>query len=128
MVKSFLFPYICYTDTLLEVVAASRQSFAFARDGALPLSSILYRMNSFTGTPVNTVWFVAAISALLGLLSLAGAQAINAVFALSVTGLYVAYSIPIAARFIFKNNFKPGPFSLGIFVSFSQDAHTRDRS
>ena len=128
MVKSFLFPYICCTDTLLEVVAASRQSFAFARDGALPLSSILYRMNSFTGTPVNTVWFVAAISALLGLLSLAGAQAINAVFALSVTGLYVAYSIPIAARFIFKNNFKPGPFSLGIFVSFSQDAHTRDRS
>ena len=128
MVKSFLFPYICCTDTLLEVVAASRQSFAFARDGALPLSSILYRMNSFTGTPVNTVWFVATISALLGLLSLAGAQAINAVFALSVTGLYVAYSIPIAARFIFKNNFKPGPFSLGIFVSFSQDAHTRDRS
>ncbi|KAF8553642.1 hypothetical protein OG21DRAFT_1497597, partial [Imleria badia] len=36
------------------VLAASRQSFAFARDGALPLSSILYRMNGFTGTPVNT--------------------------------------------------------------------------
>ena len=78
-------------------------------------------MNDFTGTPVNTVWFVATISTLLGLLSLAGAQAINAVFALSVTGLYVAYSIPIAARFVFKNNFKPGPFSLGIFVSSSQD-------
>ncbi|KAG9311034.1 amino acid/polyamine transporter I [Chiua virens] len=97
------------------VLAASRQSFAFARDGALPLSNILYRMNSFTGTPVNTVWWVAAIAALLGLLALAGAQAIDAVFALSVTGLYVAYSIPIAARFIFKNNFKPGPFNLGIF-------------
>ncbi|KAG6370727.1 amino acid/polyamine transporter I [Boletus reticuloceps] len=97
------------------VLAASRQSFAFARDGALPFSSILYRMNRFTGTPVNTVWFVAAIATLLGLLSLAGAQAINAVFALSVTGLYVAYSIPIAARFIFTNNFKPGPFNLGIF-------------
>ncbi|KAF8553643.1 amino acid transporter [Imleria badia] len=97
------------------LLAASRQSFAFARDGALPLSSILYRMNGFTGTPVNTVWFVAAIATLLGLLSLTGAQAINAVFALSVTGLYVAYSIPIAARFIFKNNFKPGPFNLGIF-------------
>ncbi|KAH0834008.1 amino acid/polyamine transporter I [Lanmaoa asiatica] len=97
------------------VLAASRQSFAFSRDGALPFSSILYRMNSFTGTPVNTVWFVAAVATLLGLLSLAGPQAINAVFSLSVTGLYVAYSIPIAARFIFKNNFKPGPFNLGIF-------------
>ena len=74
-------------------------------------------MNGFTGTPVNTVWFVAAVSTLLGLLAIAGAQAIDAVFALSVTGLYVAYSIPIAARFIFNNNFKPGPFNLGIFVS-----------
>jgi amino acid transporter len=122
---TFLFPYV-FTDTSFQVLAASRQSFAFARDGALPLSSILYRMNDFTGTPVNTVWFVAAISTLLGLLSLAGTQAINAVFALSVTGLYVAYSIPIAARFIFKNNFKPGPFNLGIFVSSSRDVHTRD--
>lgn len=82
-------------------------------------------MNSFTGTPVNTVWFVAAVSALLGLLALAGPQAINAVFALSVTGLYVAYSIPIAVRFIFKNDFKPGPFNLGIFVSLSRGAQSR---
>ena len=74
-------------------------------------------MNSFTGTPVNTVWFVAATAIPLGLLALAGAQAIDAIFALSVSGLYVAYAIPIAARFIFKNNFKPGPFNLGIFVS-----------
>ncbi|KAH7882169.1 amino acid/polyamine transporter I [Phlebopus sp. FC_14] len=97
------------------VLAASRQSFAFSRDGALPFSRVLYRMNSFTGTPVNTVWFVAAIAILLGLLSFAGAQAINAIFAISVTALYVAYSIPIASRFIFKNDFKPGPFSLGVF-------------
>ncbi|KAF9238374.1 amino acid/polyamine transporter I [Melanogaster broomeanus] len=97
------------------VLAASRQSFAFARDGALPFSSILYRMNSFTGTPVNTVWFVAAISIILGLLAFAGPAAINAIFAISVTALYIAYSIPIAARFIFTNDFKPGPFSLGAF-------------
>ena len=83
-------------------------------------------MNSFTGTPVNTVWFVAIIATLLGLLSLAGNQAIDAIFALSVTALYIAYSIPIAARFIFKNNFKPGPFNLGIFVSSSRDAQSRN--
>ncbi|KAG2355097.1 amino acid/polyamine transporter I [Suillus spraguei] len=97
------------------VLASSRQTFAFSRDGALPFSSFLYRMNSFTKTPVNTVWFVAVISIILGLLSFAGAQAINAIFALSVTGLYIAYSIPIIARFVFKNNFRPGPFNLGIF-------------
>jgi len=94
-------------------LAASRQTFAFSRDGALPFSSILYRMNNYTKTPVNTVWFCCIFSILLGLLVFAGEQAIGAVFALSVVGLYVAYAVPIAARFIFENDYKPGPFDLG---------------
>jgi len=97
------------------VLAASRQSFAFARDGALPFSSWLYRMNSYTKTPVNAVWFTCALATLLCLLAFAGQQAIGAVFTLGIVSLYVAYSIPITARFLFKNDFKPGPFSLGIF-------------
>ncbi|EPS97278.1 hypothetical protein FOMPIDRAFT_1032033 [Fomitopsis schrenkii] len=95
------------------VLAASRQSFAFSRDGAPPFSSWLYRMNGFTGTPVNTVYFTCGFSLLLGLLAFAGEAAINAVFSLSVVALYVAYAIPIAARFLGKNNFQPGPFTLG---------------
>ncbi|EJF60127.1 APC amino acid permease [Dichomitus squalens LYAD-421 SS1] len=97
------------------LLAASRQSFAFSRDGALPFSGWLYRMNGYTRTPVNTVWFVAVLAMLLGLLAFAGTSAINAVFALSVTALYVAYSIPIAARFLGENDFTPGPFNLGRF-------------
>lgn len=82
------------------VLAASRQSFAFARDGALPFSSWLYRMNGFTGTPVNTVWFTCGFSILLGLLAFAGAQAINAIFSLSVVALYVGtpHSVPFPSR------------------------------
>ncbi|TRM56268.1 amino acid permease-domain-containing protein [Schizophyllum amplum] len=97
------------------LLAASRQTFAFSRDGALPFSRWLYRMNARTGTPVNTVWFVATLSLLLGLLAFAGDQAINAVFSLSVIALYIAYTIPIVARFAGDNDFKPGPFSLGWF-------------
>jgi amino acid transporter len=97
------------------LLAASRQTFAFARDGALPFSRFLYRMNAYTETPVNTVWFCAFFSIALGLLAFAGLQAINAVFTISVTALYVAYTIPIVARFTGTNNFKPGPFNLGIF-------------
>ncbi|CAE6442652.1 unnamed protein product [Rhizoctonia solani] len=98
------------------VLATSRQVFAFSRDGAMPFSGFLYRMNSHTKTPVNTVWFSVFISALLGLLAFAGEAAIGAVFALSVIGLYIAYSIPIGARFLFKgHNYKPGPFNLGVF-------------
>lgn len=73
-------------------------------------------MNSYTETPVNSVWFDAILSLILGLLAFAGPQAINAVFATSVTAVYVAYAIPIMARFMCTNDFKPGPFSLGIFV------------
>lgn len=91
-------------------------------------------MNSFTKTPVNTVWFTCTCSVLLGLLVFAGEQAIDAVFSLSVVALYIAYAsvlvlqlplhlysqafsyrIPIAARFLGTNSFKEGPFSLGCF-------------
>ncbi|KAF8606392.1 APC amino acid permease [Ceratobasidium sp. AG-I] len=116
------------------VLATSRQVFAFSRDGAMPFSGWLYRMNEFTETPVNTVWFSVFIAALLGLLAFAGDAAIGAVFSacgkscsslkysdyvaqqISVIGLYIAYTIPIGARFIFKgHNYKPGPFNLGAF-------------
>ncbi len=90
-----------------------------ARDGALPFSSWLYRMNGYTKTPVNSVWFCALGAIALGALVFAGTQAVNAVFAISVTALYVAYSIPIAARWIWRkeNGWTPGAFSLGAWVS-----------
>ncbi|KAK0466082.1 APC amino acid permease [Desarmillaria tabescens] len=97
------------------LLAVSRQTYAFSRDRALPFSNWLYRMNSYTETPVNTVIFDTGFAILLGLLSFAGTNAINAVFSISIISLYVAYSIPIAARFIGENDFKPGPFCLGIF-------------
>ncbi|EPQ50387.1 amino acid transporter [Gloeophyllum trabeum ATCC 11539] len=100
------------TSTL---TVASRQSFAFSRDGALPFSSRLYRINRRTQTPVNCVWLVAGLAGVLGLLSFAGSAAIGAVFTLAAAAPYVAYSIPIMARFIFDNDFKPGPFTLGRF-------------
>lgn len=74
-------------------------------------------MNGYTETPVNTVVFDAFIALLLGLLAFAGTVAINAVFAISVVGLYIAYSIPICARWLGDNQFKPGPFYLGFMVS-----------
>ncbi|KAH7925225.1 amino acid transporter [Leucogyrophana mollusca] len=103
------------------LLVASRQTFAFSRDGALPLSRYLYRINNYTKTPVNTVWFSAIMVLLLGLLAFAGTEAINAIFTIVVTSQYISYMIPIFARFAFKNNFKPGPFHLG-FMSFPVSA------
>ncbi|KAG6837053.1 hypothetical protein H0H93_015624 [Arthromyces matolae] len=101
------------------LLAASRQTFAFSRDSALPFSSWLYRMNKFTKTPVNTVVFDGLVAIALGCLAFAGDQAINAVFSLSIIGNYIAYSIPITSRFVGQNNFKRGPFSLGVWHSAS---------
>lgn len=61
------------------------------------------------------MWFVCIWSIILGLLTFAGDSAANAIFSLSVTALYVAYALPICARFLGSNDFEPGPFNLGRF-------------
>lgn len=97
------------------ITISSRQNFAFARDGALPGSRFLYRINRYTGTPVNSVWTSAFLAGLLGLLAFAGPAAIGAIFTLGVVAQYVSNSIPIAARFLGGQPFKHGPFNLGRF-------------
>ncbi|KAG2091227.1 amino acid permease-domain-containing protein, partial [Suillus discolor] len=102
--------YIMASNCLL---AGSCQTFAFARDGVLPFSRYLYWINRYTGTPVNTVWFEIICSLAIGLLSFVSTQAIDAVFTIAVTASYIAYITPITNRWVFKNDFKPGPFYLG---------------
>ncbi|KAG0693916.1 amino acid/polyamine transporter I [Suillus ampliporus] len=102
--------YMVASNSLL---VASRQTFAFARDGAIPFSRYLYRINGYTKTPVNTVWFDAVFVLVIGLLAFVSTQAIDAIFSIAVTASYVSYITPITTRFVFKNNFKPGPFHLG---------------
>ncbi|KAF9507517.1 hypothetical protein BS47DRAFT_1373882 [Hydnum rufescens UP504] len=82
--------------------------FAFSRDGALPFSRYLYRMTSYAGTPVNTVWFTATCAVVL---PSAGLAVVVAIF---------SYSIPIVARFAFRStdNFQLGLSVAIISVSF----------
>jgi amino acid permease (GABA permease) len=102
-----------YIVTSNSLLVGSRQTFAFARDGALPFSRYLYRINDYTKTPVNTVWFDTAFVLIVGLLAFVSTAAINAVFTIGLTASYVSYITPITTRFAFKNDFKPGPFHLG---------------
>jgi len=97
------------------LTSSSRQTFAFARDGALPFSRFIYSVNKYTLSPVVAVWCTAFLALLLALLAFAGTAAISAVFTLSVIGQYVAYSIPITARFVGGQPFTPGPVNLGKF-------------
>ncbi|KAI0324638.1 APC amino acid permease [Cubamyces sp. BRFM 1775] len=98
-----------------SLTAASRQTFAFARDGALPFSRFVYHVNTRTRTPVNAVWASAFLALILGLLAFAGPTANSAIFSLAIAGQYTAFTIPIVSRFLGGREWVPGPFSLGRF-------------
>jgi len=83
--------------------------FAYSRDGALPGSRWLKRLNPHTQTPVNAVVCIIVISALLALLLFAGPVTVNAVFTASGIAAYVAFTFPIALKlFVTGADFQRG--------------------
>ncbi|KKY15143.1 putative gaba permease [Diplodia seriata] len=96
-------------------VAASRQSWAFSRDGALPFSSFFRPISKTFGyIPLRAVWGCVFLAALLGLLTLIGDAAASAVFSLAVAANNVAWGTPILCRLVWgQKKFKPGPFYTG---------------
>ncbi|KAH6703287.1 amino acid transporter-like protein [Leptodontidium sp. MPI-SDFR-AT-0119] len=95
-------------------VASSRVVYAYSRDGALPGSRWLKKVNKHTRTPVNAVWFVVAIGCVLGTLMFASPIAIGAVFSIGAIAQYIAFIIPIALKlFVVGDRFRPGPWNLG---------------
>ena len=100
-----------------QLIAGSRQLFAFSRDRGIPFSRVLYNINPHTKTPVYAVCFLAFMSLLLGLISFAGPIAISAVFTMSVVCQYIGFVTPIIARWVGGTKFRPGPFNLGSLVS-----------
>ncbi len=99
------------------LVAVSRQSWAFSRDGALPFSRYIRVVSVKLGhIPFRAIWFCVTLSALLGLLCLIAPAAALALFSLAVAGNNLAFGIPIASRVIWgQKKFRPGPFYTGRF-------------
>lgn len=92
------------------LVAASRQSWAFSRDGALPFSRYIRPISVKLGyIPFRAIWFCVALAAILGLLALVAPAAAQALFSLAVAGNNVAWGTPIFCRVVWgQNKFKPG--------------------
>ena len=92
------------------LVAASRQSWAFSRDGALPFSGFFRPISQRFGyIPLRTVWGCVLLAAVLGLLSLIAPAAAQALFSLAVAGNNLAWGVPIMARVVWgQKKFKPG--------------------
>ncbi len=98
------------------MVAASRVTFAYARDDCFPLSRYWKQVNPITKTPVNAVWFNCAVGVLLTLLLFGGEVAIGAIFSVGAIAAFVAFTIPITIRtFFVGTRFRRGPWHLGKF-------------
>lgn len=98
------------------MVAASRVTFAYSRDGCLPASFWMKRVNKHTRTPVNAVWFNTSVGILLLFLIFGGSVAIGAIFSVGAIAAYVAFTIPIFIRVFFVGDrFRRGPWHLGRF-------------
>ncbi|OCL12874.1 gaba permease [Glonium stellatum] len=97
------------------LVAASRQSWAFSRDGALPFSSFFRPISKSLGyIPFRTIWGCVFLALVLGLLCLIAPAAAAALFSLAVAGNNLAWGIPIFCRLVWgEAKFKPGPFYTG---------------
>ncbi len=99
------------------VTSASRMTFAFSRDGAIPGHSLWRRLGK-NKAPTWAVLFVVACAALITVPaffpnSKGAPVAFLAVTSISVIGLYIAYTIPVYLRWRMRDKFQAGPWTLG---------------
>jgi amino acid transporter len=99
------------------LTSASRMTFAFSRDGAVPGHNLWRRLSS-NKTPTWAVLFVCVFAAIVTAPAffpnhLGTPVAFLAVTSISVIGLYIAYTIPVYLRWRMKDNFQAGPWTLG---------------
>jgi amino acid transporter len=97
--------------------SASRMTFAFSRDGAVPGHSLWRRLGK-NKTPTWSVLFVVVFAAIITFPAyfpnkLGTPVAFLAVTSISVIGLYIAYTIPVFLRWRMGAEFKAGPWTLG---------------
>ena len=99
--------YLC---GLAALTSASRMTYAFARDGGLPFSDALRRVNPASKSPSVAVWFAAIAAALFTIL-----VPYVTIAAVCVIFLYISYVLPVAAGFLAHGRSwtRMGPWQLG---------------
>ncbi|QSS63540.1 hypothetical protein I7I51_00598, partial [Histoplasma capsulatum] len=97
------------------MLADTRMTYAFARDDALPFSEFFAKVNPYTLTPVNAVWFVVFFSICLNCIAIGSTQTATAIFNITAPALDLSYIAVILAHQLYKNKvrFIEGPFTLG---------------
>ncbi|KAJ5330097.1 hypothetical protein N7452_010487 [Penicillium brevicompactum] len=96
-------------------LAASRQAWAFSRDGALPFSKFFSHVSRRVRyQPVRMICGIVVACIVLGLLCLIDSAAANALFSLFVASNYLSWGTPIFCRLVWGHDrFQPGEFYTG---------------
>lgn len=92
---TFLVLAITVFCSISITVAASRCTWAFARDQAIPGSRLWSRVNQKLGVPVWALGLTTVVQMLLGLVNLGSTSAFTAFVSVGVMALAVSYAIPI---------------------------------
>ncbi|KAB2673711.1 MAG: amino acid permease [Verrucomicrobia bacterium] len=97
---------------LAALTSASRMTYAFARDGGLPASGFLRRVNPRTQSPAAAVWVTAGMAATFTVFVPYGTIA-----AVCTVLLYISYVLPVAAGFLaYGRHWRHmGPWQLGVW-------------
>ncbi|GHJ84023.1 hypothetical protein NliqN6_0425 [Naganishia liquefaciens] len=112
----FLIYGIWFFAFIGSLTAASRATWAFARDGGIPASSLWKKVNGRTQVPINAVLLSAVVNALLGLIYLGSYAAFSAFTGVATICLGASYGFPILCSVLRKRALvKDAPFSLGKF-------------
>jgi len=100
--------YLC---GLACITSTSRMTYAFARDGGLPLSALWKTVSPKWRTPVPAIWAVVVLI----ILSTLYAPAYSTLTTACVIFLYMSYVMPTAAAFFAYDRSwtRMGPFTLG---------------
>ncbi|EEB08963.1 amino acid permease [Schizosaccharomyces japonicus yFS275] len=99
------------------LVASSRIAYSYARDEVLPFSNYMAMVHPKTKTPIVAVVVNSVIGLCVIFLVFAGPVTINAVFSVSATAAFVAFTTPVCMRtfFVKDEDFPAGPWNLGKF-------------
>ncbi|KAJ5689070.1 hypothetical protein N7462_003462 [Penicillium macrosclerotiorum] len=99
---TFLVLIITLFCSISITVAASRATWAAARDDAIPLARVWARVDSRLGVPVWALVLLTVIQMLLGLINLGSSSAFTAFVSVGVIALAVAYAFPIVLSLLNK--------------------------
>ncbi|KAL1986674.1 hypothetical protein VTN96DRAFT_5879 [Rasamsonia emersonii] len=97
------------------LTTASRLTWGFARDGGLPFSRYLSRVDRTWKVPARALWLQGALIALVGVLYLFTNTVLEAILSVSTIALTISYGMPILALLVVGRDKLPpgGKFRLG---------------